>query len=351
LNIINWNRKGKALVSLGAAIATGVGLVGITAVGAAAAPVVGLTFTAPVIAVGSGDFTVKRANQLVTVDVSPTTTYGEQGVTSASFSNVLIGQRVEINGSITSNLEVVNANHVQIMPLPPNDFDGTISSLGTDSFIALRTGASSVNVMLSPKTTFSVGGVAATSMSLANGDRVIVHGTSNSDGTIVNAVQIYILSFGSLQFTSTVTSVGSGSFDVQRINEPVTVEVSSKTTYGESGLRSASFADVKIGQRVTVSATFTATTNVFKATHVQIKPLAPIDVTATVVEVGTSSFSAQRGNSRVTVEVSPHTLFTQMGVTSPPHMSDLVPGDHVIVHGTADPGGSVINAQHIYFIS
>ncbi|HTT90107.1 MAG TPA: DUF5666 domain-containing protein [Acidimicrobiales bacterium] len=350
LNIINRNQKGKALLSLGAAIATGVGLVGITAPGAAASPVVGLTFTAPVIGVGSGSFTVKRANQAVTVDVSPATTYSEQGLTAASFANVLTGERVEINGSITSNIEVVDANHVQVMPMLPNDFDGTVSSLGSGSFIALR-GTSPVSVMISPKTTFSVGGVAATSSSLANGDRIIVHGTTNTGGTIVDATQIYILSFGSLHFTATVTSVGSGSFDVRRINEPVTVQVSSKTTYGESGVRSASFADVKTGERVSVSATDTATTNTLKATHVQITPLPAMDINATVTQVGTSSFSVLRGGTHITVEVSPHTLFTSMGKTTPPHMSEVMPGDAVIVHGTSNPGGSVINATHIYFVS
>jgi Domain of unknown function (DUF5666) len=350
LNIINWNQKGKALLSLGAAIATGVGLIAISAPGAAATPVAGLTFTAPVIGVSSDSFTVKRANQAVTVDVSPTTTYGEQGATSASFSNVLMGERVEVNGQITSNIDVVTANHVEVLPLLPNDFDGTVSTLGTSSFIALR-GTSPVTVTISPKTTFSVGGAAASFSSLASGDRIIVHGTSNSGGTLVDAVQIYILSFGHLEFTATVTSVGSGTFNVRRINEPVTVQVTSKTTYGEAGKTSATFADVKTGQRVTVSADFTGTVNVLKATHVQIVPLAPKDITATVTQVGSSSFSVLEGNSRITIEVSPHTLFTRLGVTSPPSMSDLTPGDHVIVHGTSNPGGSVINATHIYFIS
>ncbi len=350
MNIINWNQKGKALLSLGAAIATGVGLVAISAPGAAATPVAGLTFTAPVIGVSSDSFTVTRANQAVTVNVSPATTYGEQGVTAASFSNVLIGERVEVSGQITSNIDVVTANHVQVLSLLPNDFDGTVSSLGTGSFIALR-GSSPVTVMISPKTTFSVGGAAATFSSLAAGDRIIVHGTSNSGGSLVNAVQIYILSFGHLQFTATVTSVGSGSFNVRRINEPVTVQVTSKTTYSEKGKTSPSFTDVKMGERVTVSADDTGTMNVLKATHVQIVPLASMDITATVTEVGTSSFSVLRGNTRITVEVSPHTLFTRLGVTSPPSLSVVMPGDHVIVHGTSNPGGSVINATHVYFTS
>jgi hypothetical protein len=348
VNKINWSRKGKALLSLGAAIATGVGLVGITAPSAVATPVVGLTFTAPVIGVASGSFTVRRANQAVTVDVSPTTAYSEQGVSAASLSNVLVGERVDIHGSITSNLEVVDASHVQILSLLPNDFDGTVSSLGMGSFIAMR-GTSPVSVMISPKTAITAEGLTATFSSLALGDRIIVHGTSNTNGTVVNAVQIYILSFGSLKFTATVTSAGSGSFDVRRINEPVTVQVSPKTTYGESGVTSPNFSYVKMGERVTVDATDTAEPNVVRATHVQIVPPAPMDITATVVEVSTSSFSVLRGNSRMTVQVSPKTRFTQGGTKSP-SISDLMPGDHVIVHGTSNPGGNLINATQVYVL-
>ena len=102
MNITNWNRKGKALISVGAVMATGAGIFGIAAPLASATPVTGLTFTAKVIGVRSGSFTVDRANQSVTVDVSPATTYSEHGVTGATLSNVLTGERVTVQGSITS---------------------------------------------------------------------------------------------------------------------------------------------------------------------------------------------------------------------------------------------------------
>jgi hypothetical protein len=346
VNIMKWNRKGKALLSLGAVMATGAAIWGITAPLTSATPVTGLTFTAPVIGVGTGSFTVDRANQAVTVEVSPTTTYSEHGVTSASLSNVLMGERVTVQGSITSNLLVVDANHVQILQLLPNDFNATVSSLGPGTFIAMR-GNSSVNVDVSPQTTFSVAGAAAAFSSLAEGDRVIVHGTSNPGGSVVNALQVYILSFGSVQFSATVTSVGSGNFMVRRINAPLTVQVSKKTTYSEHGVTSASFANVLIGERVTVNATATASPSVVTATHVQIMGLLPIDISGKVTQVGSGSFVAMRGNSLVTVEVTAGTHYTQRGVKGA-SLSDIKPGDGVIVHGTSDPGGTVINAQQVY---
>jgi Domain of unknown function (DUF5666) len=350
VNIINWEPKlrAKGLLSLAAAILTSAGAFGVAAAGVSATPVSGLNFTSTVVGVGSGSFTVLRADQAVTVDVSPTTTYSEHGVTSASLSNVLIGERVDVQGSITSNLEVVDASHVQILQLLPDDFNGTVSSLGSGSFIALR-GTSPINVDVSPKTGFSVAGAPATFSSLSLGDRVIVHGTSNPGGTVVNAAQVYITSFGSLEFTATVTSVGSSSFTVERINERVTVDVSSKTAYSERGVKSASFADVLMGQRVTVQATDTASSNVLDATHVQVTPLASMDITGTVSLVGTTSFTVLRGNSRVTIDVSAKTHYSKQGVTSP-SLADVMPGDKVIVHGIADPGGTVINATQVYVI-
>jgi hypothetical protein len=347
VNITNWNRKGKAILSIGAVMATGAGIFGIAAPLASATPVSGLTFTARVIGVGSGNFTVDRANQSVTVDVSPTTTYSEHGVTGATLSNVLIGERVTVQGSITSNNLVVNANHVQVLQLLPNDFNGTISSLGSGTFIAMR-GSSPVNVEVSPQTIFSVGGTAATFSSLAQGDRIIVHGTTNPDGSVVNALHVYILSFGTLQFTATVTSVGAGnSFMVRRINAPVTVQVSKKTTYSEKGVTGASFANVLIGSRVTVNANDTASPSVVSATHVQIMGLLPIDISGKVTQVGASSFVAMRGTSMVTVDVSAKTQYTLRGVKSP-SLSNIKPGDGVIVHGTSNPGGTVINAAQVF---
>jgi hypothetical protein len=346
VHIIKRNRKGKALLSLGAVMATSAGLVGVTAPLAMATPVSGLTFTASVIGVGSGSFTVRRANQAVTVEVSPTTTYSEQGVTSASLSNVLIGDRVTVNGSITSNNDVVDANHVQVLQLLPNDFDGTISSIGTGTFIAMR-GNSPVNVDVTAQTTYSVGGVAATFSSLAEGDRIIVHGTSNTGGSIVNALHVDILGFGTLQFTATVTSVGPNSFIVRRINAPVTVQVSKKTSYSEHGVTSPSFSDVLMGERVTVNASDTANPTVVSATHVQIMPLMPIDINAKVTQVGSTSFVVMRGTSLVTVRVSAKTQYTQRGIKNAT-LSDIKPGDGVIVHGTSDPGGTVINAAQVY---
>jgi hypothetical protein len=347
VNIMNWNRKGKALLSLGAVAVTGVGMFGVTAA-ASAAPVTGLNFTATVIGVGPGSFTVRRANQPVTVDVSPTTTYRKQGVSSASLSNVLVGERVQVQGSITSNLLVVDADQVQILAMTPNDFDATVSSLGTGNFIAMR-GTSPISVDISPQTSFSVGGTVATFSSLADGDRVIVHGTSNPGGSVVNAVQIYILSFGSLQFTATVTQVNSGGFTVRRINAPLTVQVSSKTTYSEHGVSSPSLADVLIGERVTVHATDTASSSVVKATQVQVAALPPMDINATVTQVGAGMLTVLRGNSRVTVDVSAKTQYSQRGVASP-SISDIAPGTRIIVHGTSNPGGTVINALHVYIL-
>jgi Domain of unknown function (DUF5666) len=344
---INGNRKGRTLLSLGAAMATGAALFGIAAPSASATPVTGLTFTARVLAVGSGNFTVDRANQSVTVDVSPTTTYSEQGISSATVKNVLTGERVTVEGSITANNLVVDASHVQILPLLPNDFDATVSSLGSGMFIAMR-GNSPINVDVSPQTTFSVAGTAATFSSLANGDRVIVHGTTNPGGSVVNAVHVFILSFGTLQFTSTVTSVGPGNvFMVRRINAPWTVQVSKKTTYSERGQASPSFANVLVGERVTVNATDTASSNVVAATHVQVTPLMPIDITAKVVQVGSDSLVVLRGTSKVIVDVTAQTHYTLRGVKVAT-LANIKPGFGVIVHGTSDPGGTVISAQQVY---
>jgi len=85
-----------------------------------------------VASVGTNTFTLTtRDNTTVTVDVSPSTTYMERGVTTASIANVTVGTRVVVFGTDTSN--TVTATKVGIGgpsggPGGPGDGDGPASA-------------------------------------------------------------------------------------------------------------------------------------------------------------------------------------------------------------------------------
>jgi hypothetical protein len=107
------------------ALMIGVGMVGPVAAGAATTShhhghhLLQVDFDARVTAIGTGSFTVLRGTSVITVDVSGQTTYSEHGVTTASFANLAVGERVHVDGTKTASVGVVDAQHVAIRPLVP----------------------------------------------------------------------------------------------------------------------------------------------------------------------------------------------------------------------------------------
>jgi hypothetical protein len=75
-----------------------------------------LIFEGTVATLGTNNFTVTKGDKTVTIDVSPTTTYADAGVTSADFANVTAGERVATYAAATSTTDVVDALSVWVLP-------------------------------------------------------------------------------------------------------------------------------------------------------------------------------------------------------------------------------------------
>ncbi|MCU1494318.1 MAG: hypothetical protein JWO62_2082 [Acidimicrobiaceae bacterium] len=76
-------------------------------------------FTGKVASVGTGTFTVTRGSSTITVDVTPTTTYADEGVTSPTLANVTGGEKVAVYGDLSST-STVNALAVWVLPADTN---------------------------------------------------------------------------------------------------------------------------------------------------------------------------------------------------------------------------------------
>lgn len=234
-------------------------------------PIVGLNFQATVVGVAPTSFTVLRAGSPVTVNVFPKTAYSERGVTGASFTNVVIGEKVQVGGTITQKLNVVNAETITIEPLPSVEMAATVTALGSGTFTVMR-GTTPVTVVVSPRTTYSEPGVKSpTFANLMVGQRVIVHGTTDtSSATAVNAmlVQVQPISTG---FFATVTTIGNGSFTVFAANGPITVNVSSGTAFSKPGVAAASFANLRVGERLLLHVDITSSPLIVNGLSVSIQ--------------------------------------------------------------------------------
>ena len=250
-----WSSRGKALASVGAGVAgaiVAVGALGVLPAGASTVhasnakhPIVGLNFQATVVGVGHTSFTVLRAGSPVTVNVFPKTAYSERGVTGASFTNMAIGEKVQVGGTITRKLNVVNAETITIEPLPSVEIPATVTALGSGTFTVMR-GTTPVTVVVSSRTAYSEPGSEIADVRQSHGWPTGHRSRHNraSTATAINAmlVQVQPISTG---FFATVTTIGNGSFTVFAANGPVTVNVSSGTTFSKPGVATASFANLQ----------------------------------------------------------------------------------------------------------
>lgn len=132
--------------------------------------------------------------QTVTVDVTGSTTYTERGVTSPSFSNVVVGDLVAVYGT-PAGTSTFDATSVVITQRPA--VTGTVASITTtpsDSFTLTARDGQTWTVDVSGATTYSQCGASSPSFStLAVGNQVVVYGASTGSNT-VEATSVVIFS-------------------------------------------------------------------------------------------------------------------------------------------------------------
>jgi Domain of unknown function (DUF5666) len=272
--------KVMALASLGAGALAAVGALGVLPAGAAtvhasstkAHPIKGVNFEAIVFGVGQTNFQVWRAGSVVTVNVAPKTAYSEKGVSGASLASIVVGEKVQVGGTITGTNNIVNAETVTIVPLPSVAFTATVTALGSNTFSVVR-GTTPVTVVTSPRTSYTDMGFKSGSFGdLMVGQTVIVHGTTLAPtATAINAMLVQIQP-ESTGFFATVSTIGDGSFTAYTSYGPVTINVSSDTAISKPGVAGLSLANLSIGERLLLHVDVTSSPTVFNALSVAIMP-------------------------------------------------------------------------------
>jgi hypothetical protein len=216
---IGQRRRRGVRVTTAAAIALGLALSGGAVAGAATAPTdppsagsnapsgmpdrAAPTAEGTVKSVGTDTFTLNtRSNTTVTVNVTSATTYRDRGVKAPNFATIAVGQQVAVVGTDTS--DVIAATSVMIGAPPaggpggkggrggsPPVAQGTVKSVGTDTFTLTTKSSTVVTVNVTASTTYRDVGV--TSPTLANvtvGETVAVFGTDSSDVVAATSVAI-----------------------------------------------------------------------------------------------------------------------------------------------------------------
>ena len=305
----------------------------------------------------AGTFTLDAAHSTTdTVDVSTTTTFFEHGVTTSTFANVCVGDKVGAFGMVSAG--TVTATSVFITPPKPPVVFGTVAAVngittaGTcgaadtaGAFTLDAAHSTTDTVDVSTTTTFVEHGV--TTPTFANvcvGSKVAAVGADASN--TVTATSVFISPppipkphaiFGtvaSVNGTSTAGTCGAadtaGAFTLDAAHSTTdTVEVSTTTTFFEHGVTTSTFGNVCVGDKVGAFGMVSAGT--VTATSVFITPPKPPVVFGTVAAVngittaGTcgaadtaGAFTLDAAHSTTdTVDVSTTTTFVEHGVTTP----------------------------------
>ncbi len=295
------SRVTSAAVALAVVLGTGVGTVGVAQ--AASTTSVHSSTTAgwpakhgtppaaagTVESVGTNTFTLKGRNgTTVTVDVGLSTTYRDGKVTSPTFTNVVKGEMVSVEGTTASG--IVTATSVSIgfgggfgggmfgHGTPPAAA-GTVESVGTNTFTLKGRNGTTVTVDVGLSTTYRDGKVTSpTFTNVVKGEMVSVEGTTASGIVTATSVSIgFGGGFGGGMFghgtppaaAGTVESVGTNTFTLKgRNGTTVTVDVGLSTTYRDGKVTSPTFTNVVKGEMVSVEGT--TASGIVTATSVSI---------------------------------------------------------------------------------
>jgi hypothetical protein len=247
-------------------------------------------------AVGTNSFTIKGHNgATTTVDVSSSTTYEDHGVAHPTLANVKSGAFVAVAGSSSSG--TVHATSVMIGQAMGRRRGGqggfgrfggarpaaagTVGAVGTKSFTLKGHNGTTTTVDVTSTTTYEDQGVSHPTLANVKAGAFVAVTGSSSSGT-VHATSVMIggpgggsghgapgpsggtpgLSGGTHWFgggsppaaVGTVGNVGANTFTVKGFNgTTTTVDVSSSTTYKDTGTASPSVSDLKAGDFVVVT--------------------------------------------------------------------------------------------------
>jgi non-canonical (house-cleaning) NTP pyrophosphatase len=245
------------------------------------------------VADAAGTFTLTSAHGATdTVNVSTTTTFEEHGVTTPTFANVCVGDKVGAFGMISSGtvtatgvfvtLPVVFGTVASVNGTATAGTCGTADTAGTFTLDAAHSTTDTVNV--STTTTFEEHGVTMpTFATVCVGNKVGAFGIVSS-GT-VTATAVFVTSpkppvvFGtvaSVNGTATAGTCGTadtaGTFTLDAAHSTTdTVDVGTTTTFEEHGVTTPTFATVCVGDKA--GAVGALTSGTVTATSVFVTPM------------------------------------------------------------------------------
>src|SRR3989344_6584068 len=131
------------------------------------------------------------------VNISAATKIGANGSANATTTDITAGDKVSFAGTVSSSIcstITVAASKIRDMTTFPKAHvvPGTITSIGSNGSFTLSHGDSTLTVNTTASTTLAADGATTAFSSLETGDRVLVAGTANADGSVITASKIVV---------------------------------------------------------------------------------------------------------------------------------------------------------------
>ncbi|MGA2124116.1 MAG: DUF5666 domain-containing protein [Acidimicrobiales bacterium] len=291
-----------------------------------------------VTAVSASSITITEWNGTsATFALTGTTTYTE-GKTSVTWSSLAMGERVNIDVSSSDPTTATSVN-IELAQLI-----GTAQGAPSGNTILITDPQGFTRTILVGSGTTYQGGTLA---SITTGTKIFAQGTVDTNGTTLDAVNIYIGTSGQMTLTwGVVTAAVPGtSITVQSKGGTSTLfTYTTNTTIQAFGHHSLTLpsSDLAVGEHVAVESNSTAATT---AVSIWVQ-LVHISGVVTGVSGNTITISDHQGFTRL-ILVGDMTTYSSGGATFSAGLGGITTGMHIRAEGLVDANGTTLDALSI----
>lgn len=315
------------------------------------------SFSGSVTAVNGSNFTLLTKNRgSQTINTTSSTTFKENGITSASISNVTVGENVETYGVWDSTNSTVAAAGVTIV-VKTETITGALTAINGTSLTVTTSSTSPTVYSVDASNVKKVDrrfGAQTDLTALQVGDTLQIRGVVNGSSVIASTVRDMSLQARYGTFVGSVTSISGSSFALQSKDRGSQTINTTSTTIFKQGSQTATISNLAVGQTVTVSGVWDRTNSNVTANRVTIK-VSSLGITGVLQSIsGTtltvlSNSTTSTPGTTYTVDASKSTFYYKGYKKG--DITILQTNDQVNVRGQMISGTSSITASYVRDLS
>ncbi len=290
-----------------------------------------------------------RNGTSVTFAITSATTFTE-GTSATTVASLAIGQRVRVQTTnpvtttSTSTSTTTSSATATSIEIELARLSGIVTAVSGDSITVANEQGFTHTIVVTSTTTFALEGSSATLANVVVGSRIHATGVIGTDGTTLDAMSVlinpYHQSKSSAVTRGDVTAVTSTSLTVSGRDGVLTTFLVTPTTIFSEGRTQATFANVSVGEQVSVLVSPSSPTTALRVSVM----LSRVEGVVTAVSGDAITVKSHHGDVQ-TIAVSTSTTFSMRNNSAT--LADVVVGARVRAEGVADVATSTLNASAV----